>query len=320
MHCLVTGVAGFVGSHIAERLLADGHQVCGIDAFIDYYDRSIKEQNLERPRCWQAFSFVEGNLVTMPLLPLLEGVDWIFHQAAQAGVRASWGEEFARYVECNILATQRILEAALRIGSIKRFINASSSSVYGDTSQLPIREDAPLHPVSPYGVTKLAAENLCTLYYRNFEVPTVSLRYFTVYGPRQRPDMAFHRFCKALLRDEPIRVYGDGYQTRDFTYIGDIVEANLRAATSEAAVGQVMNIAGGSRVTLHDVVDLLRQISGMPVKVMFETRQHGDVHHTFADTQQAQQLIDYYPRVSLQEGMTREFNYVQSKYNQVVGV
>lgn len=320
MHCLVTGVAGFVGSHIAERLLADGHQVCGIDAFIDYYDRSIKEQNLERPRCWQAFSFVEGNLVTMPLLPLLEGVDWIFHQAAQAGVRASWGEEFARYVECNILATQRILEASLRIGSIKRFINASSSSVYGDTSQLPIREDAPLHPVSPYGVTKLAAENLCTLYYRNFEVPTVSLRYFTVYGPRQRPDMAFHRFCKALLRDEPIRVYGDGYQTRDFTYIGDIVEANLRAATSEAAVGQVMNIAGGSRVTLHDVVDLLRQISGMPVKVMFETRQHGDVHHTFADTQQAQQLIDYYPRVSLQEGMTREFNYVQSRYNQVVGV
>ena len=320
MHCLVTGVAGFVGSHIAERLLADGHQVCGIDAFIDYYDRSIKEQNLERPRCWQAFSFVEGNLVTMPLLPLLEGVDWIFHQAAQAGVRASWGEEFARYVECNILATQRILEAALRIGSIKRFINASSSSVYGDTSQLPIREDAPLHPVSPYGVTKLAAENLCTLYYRNFEVPTVSLRYFTVYGPRQRPDMAFHRFCKALLRDEPIRVYGDGYQTRDFTYIGDIVEANLRAATSEAAVGQVMNVAGGSRVTLHDVVDLLRQISGMPVKVMFETRQHGDVHHTFADTQQAQQLIDYYPRVSLQEGLTREFNYVQSKYNQVVGV
>lgn len=320
MHCLVTGVAGFVGSHIAERLLADGHQVCGIDAFIDYYDRSIKEQNLERPRCWQAFSFVEGNLVTMPLLPLLEGVDWIFHQAAQAGVRASWGEEFARYVECNILATQRILEAALRMGNIKRFVNASSSSVYGDTSQLPIREDAPLHPVSPYGVTKLAAENLCTLYYRNFEVPTVSLRYFTVYGPRQRPDMAFHRFCKALLRDEPIRVYGDGYQTRDFTYIGDIVEANLRAATSEAAVGQVMNIAGGSRVTLHDVVDLLRQISGMPVKVMFETRQHGDVHHTFADTQRAQQLIDYSPRVSLQDGLTWEFNYVQSKYNQVVGV
>jgi UDP-glucose 4-epimerase len=206
------------------------------------------------------------------------------------------------------------------MGGIKRFVNASSSSVYGDTSQLPIREDVPLHPVSPYGVTKLAAENLCTLYYRNFEVPTVSLRYFTVYGPRQRPDMAFHRFCKALLRHEPIRVYGDGYQTRDFTYIGDIVEANLRAATSEAAVGQVMNIAGGSRVTLHNVADLLQQISGMPVKVIFENRQHGDVHHTFADTQRAKQLIDYYPRVSLQDGLTWEFNYVQSQYNQIVGV
>ncbi|HEX3643235.1 MAG TPA: NAD-dependent epimerase/dehydratase family protein [Ktedonobacteraceae bacterium] len=320
MRCLVTGVAGFVGSHIAERLLADGHEVCGIDAFIDYYDRSIKEQNLERPRCWRTFSFVEGNLVNMPLLSVLEGVDWIFHQAAQAGVRASWGEEFARYVECNVLATQRLLEAALRMGGIKRFVNASSSSIYGDTSLLPIQEDDPLHPVSPYGVTKLAAENLCTLYHRNFEVPTVSLRYFTVYGPRQRPDMAFHRFCKALLRNEPIRVYDDGHQTRDFTYIGDIVEANIRAATSEAAVGQVMNIAGGSRVALHGVVELLQQISGMPVKVKFETKQHGDVRHTFADTQRAQELIDYYPRVPLRDGLTREFNYVQSQYKQVVGV
>jgi UDP-glucose 4-epimerase len=320
MRCLVTGVAGFVGSHIAERLLADGHEVCGIDAFIDYYDRSIKEQNLERPRCWRTFSFVEGNLVNMPLRSVLEGVDWIFHQAAQAGVRASWGEEFARYVECNVLATQRLLEAALRMGGIKRFVNASSSSIYGDTSLLPIQEDDPLHPVSPYGVTKLAAENLCTLYHRNFEVPTVSLRYFTVYGPRQRPDMAFHRFCKALLRNEPIRVYDDGHQTRDFTYIGDIVEANIRAATSEAAVGQVMNIAGGSRVALHGVVELLQQISGMPVKVKFETKQHGDVRHTFADTQRAQELIDYYPRVPLRDGLTREFNYVQSQYKQVVGV
>jgi len=320
MRCLVTGVAGFVGSHIAERLLADGHEVCGIDAFIDYYDRSIKEQNLERPRCWRTFSFVEGNLVSMPLLSTLEGVDWIFHQAAQAGVRASWGEDFARYVECNVLATQRLLEASLRMGGIKRFVNASSSSIYGDTSVLPIQEDAPLHPVSPYGVTKLAAENLCTLYHRNFGVPTVSLRYFTVYGPRQRPDMAFHRFCKALLRNEPIRVYDDGHQTRDFTYIGDIVEANMRAATSEEAVGQVMNIAGGSRVALHSVVELLQQISGIPVKVTFETRQHGDVRHTFADTQRAQELIDYYPCVSLRDGLTQEFNYVQSQYSQVIGV
>lgn len=320
MRCLVTGAAGFVGSHIAERLLADGHEVCGIDAFIDYYDRSIKEQNLERSRCWSSFSFLEGNLVSMPLLSVVEGIDWIFHQAAQAGVRASWGEEFTRYIECNVLATQRLLEVALRMGGIKRFVNASSSSIYGDTSPLPIQENAPLHPVSPYGVTKLAAENLCTLYHRNFEVPTVSLRYFTVYGPRQRPDMAFHRFCKALLRNEPIRLYDDGNQTRDFTYIGDIVEANMRAAISQEAVGQVMNIAGGSHVDLHSVLALLQQISDRPVKVYFEARQHGDVRHTFADIQRAQQLLDYYPRVSLEDGLMQEFNYVQSKYKQVIGV
>lgn len=320
MRCLVTGVAGFVGSHIAERLLADGHEVCGIDAFIDYYDRSIKEQNLERSRCWHAFRFIEGNLVSMPLLPVLDGVDWIFHQAAQAGVRASWGKEFARYVECNVLATQRLLEAAFQMGDIKRFVNASSSSIYGDTPSLPVQEDAPLHPVSPYGVTKLAAENLCMLYHRNFGVPTVSLRYFTVYGPRQRPDMAFHRFCKALLHNEPICVYDDGHQTRDFTYIGDVVEANIRAATSEAAVGQVMNIAGGSRVVLRHVVELLQQISGMPARVTFETKQYGDVRHTFADTRRAQQLISYYPRVSLQDGLTWEFEYVQAKYEQVISV
>ena len=320
MRCLVTGVAGFVGSHIAERLLADGHEVCGIDAFIDYYDRSIKEQNLERSRCWRAFRFVEGDLISMPLLSVLEGVDWIFHQAAQAGVRASWGKEFARYVECNVLATQRLLEAAFQIGGIKRFVNASSSSIYGDTPLLPIQEDAPLHPVSPYGVTKLAAENLCTLYYRNFEIPTVSLRYFTVYGPRQRPDMAFHRFCKAILCNEPIHIYDDGHQTRDFTYIGDVVEANICAATSEAAVGQVMNIAGGSCVALHDVVKLLQQISEIPLKVTFETKQHGDVRHTFADTRRAQQLIGYSPRVSLQDGLAWEFEYVQNQYKDVIGV
>jgi UDP-glucose 4-epimerase len=251
---------------------------------------------------------------------MLEGVDWIFHQAAQAGVRASWGKEFTRYIECNVQATQQLLEATLQAGSVRCLVNASSSSIYGNISQLPIQEEGPQHPVSPYGVTKLAAENLCTLYHRNFGVPTVSLRYFTVYGPRQRPDMAFHRFCKALLHNEPIRVYDDGNQTRDFTYIGDIVEANIRAATSKEAIGQAMNIAGGSRVTLHSVVELLHEISGMPVKIAFETRQYGDVRHTFADTRHAQQLIDYYPRVSLRDGLIQEFNYLQSQYSQTISV
>src|SRR5260370_15991573 len=198
MRCLVTGVAGFVGSHLAERLLADGHDVCGMDAFIDYYPRQIKEKNLEGPRSWKRFTFTEGDLLDINLPPLLDGVDWIFHQAAQAGVRASWGQEFSRYVDCNVLATQRLLEAILHAESVQRFVYASSSSVYGDTTALPVTESVTPHPVSPYGVTKLAAEHLCTLYQRNFGVPTVSLRYFTVYGPRQRPDMAFHRFCKAI--------------------------------------------------------------------------------------------------------------------------
>jgi nucleoside-diphosphate-sugar epimerase len=315
MRCIVTGVAGFVGSHLAERLLADGHEVCGIDAFIDYYDRSMKERNLEGPRSWNTFTFIEGNLIHLPLTSILEGVDWIFHQAAQAGVRASWGAEFARYTECNVLATQRLLETAMRIGKVKRIVYASSSSVYGDATQFPLQEDIQLHPFSPYGVTKLAAENLCTLYHHNFGLPTVSLRYFTVYGPRQRPDMAFHKFCKAILDHEPIRIYDDGYQTRDFTYISDVVEANIRAATSPLAVGHVMNIAGGSRVTLRSVIDIIEEVSSSIVKVNFEEKQHGDVRHTFADTQRAQRLLDYRPLISLHQGLASEFEYARELYS-----
>ncbi|GER86011.1 putative UDP-glucose epimerase YtcB [Dictyobacter vulcani] len=317
MRCLVTGAAGFVGSHLAERLLADGHEVCGVDAFIDYYDRAIKEKNLEGPRSWRTFTFVEGNLIHLPLEALLDGVDWVFHQAAQAGVRASWGEEFARYTECNVLATQRLLETVLRVGGVKRLIYASSSSVYGDAMTFPIEEDTRLRPFSPYGVTKLAAENLCTLYHHNFNVPTVSLRYFTVYGPRQRPDMAFHKFCKAILQHEPIHIYDDGYQTRDFTFISDIVEANIRAATSETAIGQIMNIAGGSCVTLRSVIDILEEVSGSSIKVAFEQKQHGDVRHTFADTRRAQQFLNYTPLISLTHGLAEEFDYARSLYRLV---
>jgi nucleoside-diphosphate-sugar epimerase len=317
MRCLVTGVAGFIGSHLAERLLADGHEVCGIDAFIDYYPREIKERNLEGPRSWKNFTFIEGNLLDLPLVPLLEGVDWVFHQAAQAGVRASWGAEFKLYTDCNVLATQRLLESVMYIGGVKRFVYASTSSVYGDTKVLPIEEDAPLRPFSPYGVTKLAGENLCMLYNRNFAVPTVALRYFTVYGPRQRPDMAFHRFYKSILADEPIRIFDDGYQTRDFTYVSDIVEANIRAASAEAAVGQVMNIAGGSRVTVRSVLGMLQEISGSTFEVAFEEKQHGDVRDTFASTQRAQSLLGYVPQVSLQTGLSNEFEYARMLYPQV---
>jgi nucleoside-diphosphate-sugar epimerase len=314
MHCLVTGVAGFVGSHLAERLLADGHEVCGIDAFIDYYPRSLKEKNLEGPRSWKGFTFIEGDLLTIDLPPLIEGVDWIFHQAAQAGVRSSWGTEFSRYVDCNVLATQRLLEAVVGLKGLQRFVYASSSSIYGDTKILPVMESVTPLPVSPYGMTKLAAEHLCTLYWRNFGVPTVSLRYFTVYGPRQRPDMAFHRFCKAILNREPVRIYGDGQQTRDFTYISDVVEANIRAATSPKAVGEIMNIAGGSQVSLKNVIELLGEISGFPIKIAFDANQHGDVHDTFGDTERARRVIGYAPRVALSEGLANEFAYITALY------
>ncbi len=317
MRCLVTGVAGFVGSHLAERLLADGHEVFGIDAFIDYYARSIKEHNLADARSRKNFTFIEGDLLQLNLKQLLDGMDVIYHQAAQAGVRASWGREFQHYSDCNILATQRLLEAALHTNTLQRFVYASSSSVYGNTNVLPVTENVTPQPVSPYGVSKLAAEHLCTLYYRNFGVPTVSLRYFTVYGPRQRPDMAFNRFCNAIIRHQPISIYGNGAQTRDFTYIDDIVAANILAASSPEAKGEVLNIAGGSRVTMLDVVEALREISGSEVDVVFENKQHGDVDHTFADTHLAEQVLGYHPQVTLNQGLAKEFEYFKAIHHKI---
>jgi nucleoside-diphosphate-sugar epimerase len=317
MRCLITGVAGFIGSHLAERLLADGHDVVGIDAFIDYYPRSMKEQNIENISSCRRFTFVEGNLLGLSLAPLLDGVDYIFHQAAQAGVRTSWGSSFSIYTDYNILATQRLLDALLTSGQhIKRFIYASSSSVYGNTRVLPVSESTTPQPISPYGVTKLAGEHLCQLYHHNFDIPTVALRYFTVYGPRQRPDMAFHRFCKAIIHHEPIHVFDDGTQTRDFTYIADVVEANVRAATFDTQ-GLVMNIAGGSRVTVREVIALLEDVSNTRIRVIFEQKQNGDVRDTFADISKAQQLIDYRPLTSLPEGLAQEFEAIVSLYSKM---
>jgi UDP-glucose 4-epimerase len=315
MRCLVTGAAGFVGSHLAERLLADGHEVIGIDAFIDYYPRCVKERNIEKIRSYRRFTFIEGNLLDLPLAPLLDGADYIFHQAAQAGVRASWGKSFSIYADCNILATQRLLDTLLTAGQhIKRFVYASSSSVYGNTRVLPVSEAVLPQPISPYGVTKLAGEHLCQLYYHNFGIPTVALRYFTVYGPGQRPDMAFHCFCKAIIDHEPIHVFDDGTQTRDFTYVADVVEANVRAATFETQ-GSVMNIAGGSRVTIHEVIALLEEINSAKLQVIFEQKQYGDVRDTYADISSAQQLIGYRPLISLREGLRQEFDALVSLYS-----
>ena len=308
---LVTGVAGFVGSHLAERLLRDGERVVGLDCFTDYYPRAAKEANMAWLRGQPGFRFLELDLATADLEALFrqEPVRGVLHQAAQAGVRASWGREFAIYTQNNVLATQRLLEAA-RTAGVQRFVYASSSSVYGDVAELPMRETARPQPHSPYGVTKLAAEHLCQLYHANFGLPTVSLRYFTVYGPRQRPDMAFHRFIRALLTDQPLPVYGNGEQTRDFTFIDDIVEANVRALRSDAG-GVVLNIGGGSRVTLNDVLRLLGELTGRPVHIDRHEIQHGDVRHTWADTTAAQRLLGYAPRHNLESGLRAEVEWLK---------
>jgi nucleoside-diphosphate-sugar epimerase len=314
MRCLITGVAGFIGSHLAERLLADGHEVVGVDAFVDYYPRALKERNLAAALGASRFHFVEGDLNTLPLDQLVADREWIFHQAAQAGVRASWGASFEVYTSCNILATQRLLEAVKGSSALKRLVYACSSSVYGDAPVLPASEDTLPRPVSPYGVTKLAAEHLCWLYWRNYAVPTVSLRYFTVYGPRQRPDMAFHRFGKALLEGRELVVFGDGEQTRDFTYISDVVEANIRAAATEGVAGMVFNIAGGSRVGLREVMATYARISGRELRVRYEEPARGDVRDTFGDTTRARTHLGYLPQVRLEEGLAAELAYLEDLY------
>src|SRR5437773_7851387 len=256
MRALVTGVAGFIGSTLAERLLAEGADVVGIDCFTDYYPRPMKERNLAGPRAHPRFRFVESRLQDADLNGLLSDRTHIFHLAAQAGVRKSCGLDFAFYTQNNVEATQMLLEAACGKPALERIVYASSSSVYGDLVAMPMREDARLQPVSPYGVSKLAAEQLCYLYFANFGLPAVSLRYFTVYGPRQRPDMGFHKFLRASIRGEPITMYGDGEQTRDFTFVGDAVSATVAAAT-RGVPGRVYNIGGGSRVSINQVLAMV---------------------------------------------------------------
>ncbi|PID58062.1 UDP-glucose 4-epimerase [candidate division KSB3 bacterium] len=310
MKCVVTGAAGFLGSHISEKLLNMGAEVIGIDCFIDYYPRVLKERNLTNLRTHPHFTFIEKNLLDLNLKETLQGVEYIFHQAAQAGVRASWGRDFEIYTENNIKATQHLLEACKDL-PIKRLTYASSSSVYGDVQEFPMRESMYTQPVSPYGVSKLAAEHLCYLYWKNFKVPTISLRYFTVYGPRQRPDMAFNRFITAMLKGETIHIYGDGEQTRDFTFFEDAVQANISSMT-KGTLGGVYNIGGGSRVTVNYVLSVLENISGITPKVSYEGGQKGDVRHTFADTSRARAELHYEPAISIEEGLRREVEWLKN--------
>ena len=309
-HVVVTGVAGFIGSHLAEALVDRGHQVVGIDCFTTAYPPAAKRRNLERLLPNPAFRLVEGDLVTLALDAWLEGAAVVFHQAAQPGVRGSWGRDFAVYVHHNILGTQCLLEACARAG-VPRLVAASSSSVYGDAPDYPTTEESITRPVSPYGVTKLASEHLCLAYARPgvADISVATLRYFTVYGPRQRPDMAFRRFLEAAYAGDPITVYGDGEQTRDFTYVDDAVRANLLAMTAPVQA-EAINVGGGRRVTLNQMLDLIGRTTGRRLRVERAPAQAGDARHTGADGTRAEALLGYRPEVSIEDGLADEAAWV----------
>jgi len=308
MKAFVTGVAGFIGSTLAERLVRAGDDVVGIDCFTDYYPREAKERNLAFLRSAPNFRFIESRIQDADLGRLVADRTHVFHLAAQAGVRKSWGRDFDVYTTNNIEATQMLLEACVGTG-IERLVYASSSSVYGDLVAMPMREDALPQPVSPYGVSKLAAEQLCYLYFVNFGVPTVSLRYFTVYGPRQRPDMGFHKFLRAAIEGTPIAVYGDGEQTRDFTFVEDIVSANI-AAAERGISGRVYNIGGGSRVSLNHVLEIIGRVTGRQPVIAREAAQKGDMRHTYADTELARADLAFRPTTDLERGLAAEFSWL----------
>ena len=309
---LVTGCAGFIGSSVAEALLRMGHKVIGVDAFVNNYPKEIKEYNLAALRRFENFVFLKADIMALDLETLLRKVDYIIHEAAQPGVRTSWGRTFNSYVRNNVLVTQRLLEACTRVKP-KKFVFASSSSVYGDAKQYPVKEDTPLNPISPYGVTKLAAEKLCLAYMANFDIPVVCLRYFTVYGPRQRPDMAIHKFLKNALLGQPITIYGDGMQARDFTYISDVTTATIRAAISDVE-GVTLNIGSGNPVRLLDLVKLISHLVEKEVEIIFKERWKGDVRVTFADISKARELLDYRPKTDLMNGLKAELDWIVALY------
>lgn len=305
MQALVTGVAGFVGSHLAEALVARGDRVRGVDCFTPYYERSVKEGNLAGVAGEAGFEMVEADLRTAAIADLLDSVDVVFHQAAQAGVRLSWSEHFAEYVEHNVLATQRLLEAC-RDRTPSRVVYASSSSVYGNATRYPTSEHDLPQPHSPYGVTKLAAEHLCGLYAANWGLPTVALRYFTVYGPRQRPDMATHRLIEAALTGDAFPLYGDGSAVRDFTFVADVIAANLAAADADVAGGTVLNVAGGSSTTMQELIEMVGALVGSPVPLDRQPGQPGDVDRTGGSVDRTTEQLGWTPEVGLRDGVAAQ--------------
>jgi UDP-glucose 4-epimerase len=311
MKALVTGCAGFIGSHLTDELLQRGYEVKGIDCFSSYYPKWIKKNNLQYALANRRFQFIESSIQNLNLKSIVKNVDCVFHEAAQAGVRKSWGEDFKIYVDNNILVTQQLLEAC-KASKIRKFVFASSSSVYGNTEAVMGEEDFP-RPVSPYGASKLACESLCYLYWKNYAIPVISLRYFTVYGERQRPDMAFHKFIKAILNQDKIVVYGDGKQTRSFTYVGDIVDATLSAAECSSDA-EVINIGGGSQISVNETIEILQQLLGRRALVEYCSDQKGDVRHTHADITKSERILGYKPKVGFREGLQSEVESIKALY------
>ena len=310
MKALITGCAGFIGSHLTERFL-ENNEVIGMDCFADYYPREVKEENMSgfinNPR----FHFMEEDILKTDLEKILPQVDIVYHIAAQAGVRASWGENFKIYTDNDILATQRLLEAC-KGKKLKKFVYSSSSSVYGDVKSLPMKETDMPRPISPYGVSKLAGEHLCNLYHKNFGIPVISLRYFTVYGPRQRPDMAFNRFVKAIESGGEIKIFGDGKQTRDFTFVSDIVDGTINAGESSINDG-AFNLAGGSRISVLEVISILEELTGKKAKLKHIDAQKGDVRDTYGDISKSQNILGYKPKVKIRDGLERYIEWLRPR-------
>ena len=308
MKTLITGCAGFIGSHLTERLLKSGCEVIGIDSFSNYYDRELKEKNLVVSLDNDKFTFIEKDLLEMDEYP---DVDFVYHMAAQAGVRDSWGDNFSSYTSNNIEVTWKLLEFYKDL-DIKKFVYSSSSSVYGDV-ELPMNEKSRLKPVSPYGVTKLAAENLCYLYWKNYNIPTISLRYFTVYGPRQRPDMAINKFFRSILNGDEIIVYGDGEQRRDFTFVDDAVNAISMSAQSRV-VGDVFNVGGGSTISVNRLINEIVEITGKKARIRYIAKQKGDVTNTEASLEKIESILGWKPKISIKAGLKKYMEWYKNNF------
>ena len=301
MKYVVTGAAGFIGSHLAEQLVTQGHDVLGVDCFTDYYDPALKEENA-RSLDVERFDLAEQDLG-------LGGVDGVFHLAGQPGVR-SFGDVFDEYAHHNLLASRRVFDTAARAGV--RVVFASSSSVYGEAERYPTAEDMAPRPISPYGVTKLGCEHLAYAYARGFGLDVVSLRYFTVYGPRQRPDMAFARIVDALAAGSPFELYGDGLQSRAFTFVADGVDATV-AAMERAETGSVYNIGGGSEATMREAIAVVERVAGRSLELVERPAAKGDVRRTAPDTTRAERELGWRAGTPLEDGLRAQWKWAATR-------